>query len=305
MLDWKELGTPMRTIEYPRVAGLIVLALAFGLPDAACLAADQDEVIKSRIESVGRLVGSSSAAKRVVASGNAEALAKHREAQSLHESAQAAYREQDLDGARALLTNATQLMFEAARLAETGDARAEKRHKDFDQRMASVDALLKAYERIVEEKGADKQRAGEARAFITAKVEEAQSLERAEKLEPAREALDEAYLSAKIAIEQLRDGDTLVRHLNFASEEEEYDYELDRNDTHRMLVDILLQEKLSKAKGSMEKTVQQFMSKAERLRSKAEEQAAGGEYGAAVNTLELSTKEIVRAIRSAGVYIPG
>ena len=213
--------------------------------------------------------------------------------------------ENDLEGAKSLLAKATRLMFEAARIAENGNGRRKKQQQAFDSQLASVDALLKAYERIVTEKQVDPQRVGETRAFINAKVDEAKSLRQAQKLEQARGVLDEAYLSAKIAIEQLRGGDTLVRHLNFASEEEEYDYELDRNDTHRMLVDILLREKLSNAKAGMGKLVEKFMDKAAGLRLQAEEQASGGDYGTAIKTLESSTKEIVRAIRSAGVYIPG
>ena len=294
----------MRTVEYPRIARLLVMVLALSLPGSACLAAGNGDITQDRIDSVGRLVNKSSAARKVIDSGDPGALAKHREAQSLHAAAQAAYRKNDLAGAKELIGKATRAMFEAAHIADQGGNRLEKRQHDFDQRLASVDALLKAYQRIVTEKGADKQRADETRAFITAKVGEAQSLKREEKLEKAREVLDEAYLSAKIAIEHLRGGDTLVRHLNFASKAEEYDYELDRNDTHRMLVDILLQEKMRNSSG-VEKLVQQFMVKAARLRSQAEQEAGGGKYEAAVKTLELSTKEIVRAIRSAGVYIPG
>jgi HEPN domain-containing protein len=51
--------------------------------------------------------------------------------------------------------------------------------------------------------------------------------------------------------------------------------------------------------------VQQFMAKAKRLREQAEQQAEKGAYEEAIHTLEQSTKEIVRAIRSAGIYIPG
>ena len=55
----------------------------------------------------------------------------------------------------------------------------------------------------------------------------------------------------------------------------------------------------------MEGQVKQFMDTADTLRNRAEQQAAAGEYREAVSTLEQSTREIVRAIRSAGVYIPG
>jgi hypothetical protein len=294
----------MRTVKYPRIARFLAVTLSLSLPGTACLAAGNDDITQDRIDSVGRLVSKSSAARKVIDSGDPNALAKHREAQSLHAAAQAAYRDDDLAGAKELIAKATRAMFEAAHIADQGGDRMQKQQDDFAARLSSVNALLTAYERIVVEKGADERSAGETRASIAAKVDEAQSLEKQQKLDRAREVLDQAYLSAKLAIEQLRGGDTLVRHLNFASKEEEYNYEVDRNDTHRMLVDILLQEKLSKSNG-VQKLVQQFMTKAGKLRSQAEAQAADGAYDAAVETLELSTREIVRAIRSAGVYIPG
>jgi hypothetical protein len=92
--------------------------------------------------------------------------------------------------------------------------------------------------------------------------------------------------------------------LNFASSEEEYHYEVDRNDTHRMLVDVLLKEKMNTNWG-IEAMVNKFMESADKLRARADEQASDGEYENAIGTMEESTKEIVRAIRSAGIYIPG
>jgi hypothetical protein len=286
-----------------RFAGALVLMSCLA-PGGASLAAGADDVTGDRIESVARLLTNSSAAKKIMDSGDPRALDRHREAKALHEAAREAHRNNDMASAKDLLARATRAMFEAARMVEQSGDASQKQQDDFTARLSSVNALLKAFDRIVKEKGLDDQRAGETRAFINGKIAEAQSLKKAQELSRAREVLDEAYVSAKIAIEQLRGGDTLVRHLNFASKQEEYDYELDRNDTHVMLVDILLREKLRKSNG-VKKLVQQFMTKAEKLRTQAEAQAADGAYDAAVETLELSTREIVRAIRSAGVYIPG
>ena len=92
--------------------------------------------------------------------------------------------------------------------------------------------------------------------------------------------------------------------LNFASKEEEYHYELDRNDTHQMLVTVLLEEKMADSAG-VAKMVNVFLDKARLLREEGDRQAARGDFEAAVQTLEESTKELVRAIRSGGIYIPG
>ena len=96
----------------------------------------------------------------------------------------------------------------------------------------------------------------------------------------------------------MRGGDTLVRSLTFASAEEEYHYEIDRNDTHRMLLNVLIEPARTSqvAPGTQQAAV---------LRGNAESAAQAKDFKAAVRLLEDSTRELVRAIRTAGVYIPG
>ena len=115
--------------------------------------------------------------------------------------------------------------------------------------------------------------------------------------------LDEACAVAKMEISDLRGGDTLVRSLHFATKEEEYRYEIDRNDTHKMLVQILLNEK--RGTPGIDAMVQKFLEQAAKLRAAAEERAAKKDFEEGVKMLEDSTKELVRAIRGAGIYIPG
>jgi hypothetical protein len=51
--------------------------------------------------------------------------------------------------------------------------------------------------------------------------------------------------------------------------------------------------------------VQGFIAKAKELRAKADAAASGKDYATGVKLLEESTTELVRAIRGAGIYIPG
>jgi len=107
----------------------------------------------------------------------------------------------------------------------------------------------------------------------------------------------------KTSLESLRGGDTLVRELHFETKEDEYLYELDRNDTHQMLVQVLFAEKMESS--PMRGTAETFINKAVVLREDAESAAGKKKYEEAIELLEESTKELIRAIRSAGVYIPG
>jgi hypothetical protein len=67
-----------------------------------------------------------------------------------------------------------------------------------------------------------------------------------------------------------------------------------------MLIKVLVDDK--KASGDM---VQTYLSKAQEKRIKADDAASRKAYDEAVKLLEDSTAELVRAIRNAGIYIPG
>ena len=262
----------------------------------------------SRLQSVEKLLQTSSAAQQINNSGNQAAKQKHQQAMQLYQQAKQANSSGDETKAADLLKQATVTMFEATRMIDKGETFQAKYLHDFESRKASVDALCQAYENIAKEKGIvksnDENLHSELHDFVQLRVEQAMALKEQNRLQDGRKMLDEAYVAAKVAIEQQRGGETLTHSLNFANSEEEYHYEVDRNDTHRMLVNVLLEEKMSR-NSSARAMVENFLGKAEALRKQADSQASGGEYENAVSTLEQSTREIVRAIRSAGVYIPG
>ena len=258
----------------------------------------------SRIASVQKLLETSSAAQRIKESDNQAAKEKRDQAVALFNQAKKADASGDEKRASDLLKQATTAMFEATRMIEKDASFMAKDMRDFDARKESVEALCSAYEKIAKEKGVTSDKENELHAFVHKRVDQAVVLKDQERVKEGRKMLDEAYVAAKVAIEHLRGGETLVRSLKFDSSEEEYHYEVDRNDTHRMLVDVLLKEKM-KSSGSVEAMVTKFMGKADALREQADKQASRGEYENAITTLEESTKEIVRAIRSAGIYIPG
>ena len=260
--------------------------------------------LESRLQSVGKLLETSSAARKISASDNAEAKQKHQKAVTLYQQARQADSAGNAQQASDLLKQATMTMFEATRMIEKDESFFAKDLNDFDARKESVQALCTAYENIAKEKGVTSKEENELHEFVHKRVDQAVVLKDQNRVKEGRKKLDEAYVAAKVAIEHLRGGETLVHSLNFANSEEEYHYEVDRNDTHRMLVDVLLKEKMSR-NSSARAMVDKFLGKADELRKVADSQAAHGEYENAVGTLEQSTKEIVRAIRSAGIYIPG
>ncbi|MFN0316310.1 MAG: hypothetical protein ACKVQA_14895 [Burkholderiales bacterium] len=257
-----------------------------------------------RIQFVSSLIEESSAAKRVAASQSQAAKEKREQARVLHAEAVAADKAGDHEKAELLLGQAARTMFDAVRLAEQNGAGtgAAKKAKDYDNRLASVNALIAAFERICDEKKCGAQARADTRRGVEAKLSEAGLKREQGDIDGARASLDHAYVSIKVAIEHQRSGDTLVRRLEFKSKEEEYRYELDRNDTHRMLITVLLEDG---ARGKDSSAVRKFLDQATALRAQAEKEAGAKRFEAAIEQLENSTRELQRALRGAGIYIPG
>lgn len=257
------------------------------------------DTLSFNMESVGKLIETSSAARQIDSSKAPEAQDKREKARDLYKSAQAALAAGDLPKASQLLTDVRATFFDAVRLAAPEEVTAKKLENDYKARLDSVNALLGAYKRVANEKGSAAKGVNETVAQIERGVAEAAKLAQNGKYKEGRSELDRAYLVAKAGVSGLRSGDTLVRSLNFASKEEEFHYEIDRNNTHQMLIEVLASEKRT------DSLVQGFIAKAKELRAQAEAAANSKDYATGVKLLEDSTSELVRAIRSAGIYIPG
>lgn len=250
------------------------------------------------------LLEKSSAARQLDASPDPQV--KERRAQSLerYRQARAAFEAKDYPASAKLLTEASGLAVEAARLS-AGKTAGENHKAEFKTRLASVKSLLAAQQRIAEEKKGEPNagNAAETTKSIQDMLAEAEAHERAQRMPQAHAALERAYLLAKAAVTSLRAGDTLTRSLNFASKAEEYQYELDRNNTHQMLITMLLAERRGNA--ALEEMVKSAVDKAAQLRREAEQTARSGDHAAAVKSMEDATRELVRGIRGLGVFIPG
>jgi hypothetical protein len=279
-------------------AALAALCAAVGAQQTAASVEDA-ATLQRRLQSVGTLIESSSAARQIDNSAEPQSLEHRQRARQLHRRAAAALAGGDNAAAGTLLDEAAREMIAGARLANPGQVTEEKKRHDFAAREESVKALLAAQQRIVQEKSAGRE-AQEASRSVQAQLAQAQQLARGNRIDEARTMLDRAYLTAKLSIESLRRGDTLVRSLNFANKREEFDYEIDRNDTHRMLVRVLLADRPAALEAG-----RAALDESGRLRAQAEQAAGRNEHEQAVRLLEESTRALVRAIRNAGVFIPG
>jgi hypothetical protein len=265
------------------------------------LSADAQKLgVGQNIQFVEQLINQSAAAKRIQQGDNAEARALQEKAIQELERAKQAQQAGDTQTVSDALHKAKSAMFQAMRMSGKKEAK-EKQQRDFNARIKSVTALLDAHKRIRLEKQLGKP-AEDVEQHVASEIQSAQNEFSKGQMDKAMEQVNAAYLSIKLSVMRLRDGDTLVRELHFETKQDEYKYELERNRTHRVLVDVVLKEKLSPQMSMLMKIP---MAKAEELRAQAVKQAEGGDFEKAINTLEQSTQQIIRAIRMAGVYIPG
>lgn len=257
------------------------------------------ESLSFNIDSFGKLIDSSTAAHQIDSGNEPAAIEKRNKARELYNAAKTALVEGELARADRLLNDARAVFFDAVRLSAPEQVTSKKLEADYLSRLDSVNALLAAYKRVAIEKASTTTGAAETMARIESGVAQADRLARQTRYREARTELDRVYLLAKASISNLRSGDTLVRSLNFANDEEEYAYELDRNHTHEMLIEILASEKRNDG------MIMKFINTAKALRLKAELAAKNKDFASGVKLLEASTSELVRAIRNAGIYIPG
>ncbi len=286
----------------PRARATLAWLAGVAAALAACAAAAQTpgrDPLERRLQSVATLIESSSAARQIEASNDAAAREKRDNARLIHREAAATLQGGDPGAAARLLDQATREMMNGARLARPDQVHGAKTLRDFEARLDSARALLVAQQRITEEKGRGSE-AVAATQQIEALIREAERQAALGHVEQARPLVDRAYLTARVSIEALRRGDTLVRSLQFASPREELAYEIDRYDTHRMLVQVVLGERPQVAA-----LVQPLADRAALLRAEADGLASRGDASAAIARLEAATRELVRAIRAGGLYIPG
>jgi hypothetical protein len=291
---------------------ILVLSVPLGMTDESprILAAEATrQGVGQNIAFVERLINESVAAKQIIEGDNEEAKAL-REKSIVHlKAAVAAQQQGDTEAVAEALSSAKQAIFAAMRLVG-GKVVKDKKRENFNKKLQSLKSLLEAHQRVREEKlageGAGKkiaQAAVEVEEHVKAKMAEAQEQFGRGELDAAMSSVNSAYLSVKLSITQMHNGDRLVRSLHFETREDEYRYELDRNDTHKMLINTVLKEKYADPR--LGKLMDIPLQKATALRGQAEKRAGEGDFDAAIKLLEESTQQVIRAIRMGGIYIPG
>ena len=282
-----------------RILFLVVISCFFQFSYADA----EKSATAKRAENIYKLLNESSGAKQVIEGFSQDAQEKRNRAIVLYENALAELAQGNESVAAKMLNESAKTMFEAIKMSTPTVMIEEKIIADYGIRRESVFALRGAFDRISDENQGSETNKRKVNQQLDKLVAEADGLLNNGEVPKARIEIDKAYHLVKVSIDAIRSGQTLVRSLKFETPKEEYLYELDRNDTHNMLVGLLIDEQ--KQSAYSKDNISRKVSEADELRSQAESYAGADAYDQAIELLEQSTKQLVRAIRSAGIYIPG
>lgn len=280
----------------------VMVLVLFSVFCPHAIADAEKEQWEKRLHALGELIERSSVSKQILSGKNEASLQKYKLARSLREQAIIVYREGKYDETAMLIEKSKKALFDAAKLSGSRESSKDKERRSYDAMKRSMNAMLEAMERIGAEKGNKKQVepiAEKSRKLI----KQADQLVSSGKEKEGIVLLGKAMHEIDTEISKMRSGDTLTRSLSFATPQEEYRYELERNDTHMMLINVYLAEK--PVDGEARGKIDQHLEGAKAFRIKAEEMALAGKYQDAIREMESSTVNIIRAIRATGVYIPG
>ena len=133
-------------------------------------------------------------------------------------------------------------------------------------------------------------------------LEQADALYNQQKYAGANAQLVSIYEDVVVIVSEARRNQSIIYRLNFKTPIDEYAYELERNKSYELLVDIAISEKQNPDK-ALRPYIQKLVGQSRELRDQARVQAEGGDHVSAIKTLENATGYLVQALRSAGVTV--
>lgn len=240
-------------------------------------------------------------ARQVEAGGPAEARSLFAGARQLLDAAQGKLADKDYEGAGRFLDEALRAFSSGSSvLHRDGSVLSEGARRV--QNTELLEQLQTYRASLVEAAGAPESKIASAAVVrLDQMAAKAQELMRAGRHGEANQILGEAYRHAVTALSQIRAGQTVILELKFASPAEEFAYEQKRNHGHEMLANMILEE--GRVQDAMRDKVMHYLDENRKLRDRAEEEAAGGDYENAIKTLESATGQLTQALRAVGVPV--
>lgn len=254
--------------------------------------------VKQKLGYAEMLIGSSPAMQRVAASDNAQAKGLAAQARQQFTNAKAAMSAGDNAAAMQAVNETLRLISAAAHLVPDASEQVDykARYADLSEQLRGFD---KSYEKNLER--GIKPKSGKAmdKAKFDQLVKEAEGFAGREQYEEAVKRLESANEMLTQALGALLQSQTVVYDKNFATPQEEYEFELSRYDSYAELIPLAVEQR---------KPTEQTVSMMDKLAARAKEihdeavgLAAKGDHQQAILALQAATERLQQALRLAGV----
>lgn len=138
-------------------------------------------------------------------------------------------------------------------------------------------------------------------AAVDLKSIEAAKLAEGGRYEAAYEAIDQAYRDMLVVVRAIKNGETVVHELKFETPQEEYQYELDRNRSFEMLLQISIVD--SPVSEELSRHYARVVTANDGHRREAAALADAGKFGDAILKLELANRELGKMLRLMGIFV--
>ena len=262
---------------------------------------DKNE-IRQRLSFVNMFVNNSAASKRIAASENEEAKAKHQSAQDRLAEAMVAFEAENLPETKSKFDEAMALMNEAAKLVPSESAlkQAKTKNEDLLRTLADMESSYKQNrEAVARETSArnlpklDDEKLGKMK-------DEAKTLAEAGKYEEANKILSAVAGEVSGALNKLLANRTVAYEMKFESPAEEYQYELDRFDSLDKSIPEAIDQKQPSA--STLSLADGYLEKSKNLRNEAGSAAKRKDYPAALESIRKGTEQLETVLKLLGVH---
>ena len=253
------------------------------------------------------LVEDASAAERIQASQDAEALRLFALAKESYSSASAAMKEGNFAVAEKQFNEAMSAMGKARRLVPDAAALATKQRAEYERKLESVESLKKSYLGYLKNTGrkpgaADKETEESASMGISRLMDAAKKHAAENQFGDALRTLEKAEQVMRSAMNRVLGSKQLEYTMKFETPAEEYAYELERNRSYLDLIPVAIVQlkPTDEAKKNIDGLVERNRVALEQARVYAGQQ----DYRQALASVHTGTSYLLLALTAAGLDVP-
>ncbi len=261
--------------------------------------------LERKLRLVKQLLAQSPAVQRIPRSSNAQAKEKLADAQVLYVKAETEFDAGRVEAAIRLLDESLRQIASASSLVpDPAQQAAQERSRNLELREAirTFQTLHKSHSSRLLTRNLQASAVAADIDRIDGMVNKADTLIAGGNQHEANVVLNSAYRTVVSTLNKILATKTIVYDLKFDSPAKEFRHELARNRSYEELIPIALVQLNTPRETA--KLAGRYAQQSRDLRDAAQKQANGGDYPAAVKSIQDATSHLQRSLRIAGVVVP-